>query len=114
MRAKEIFETVESPVPWGSRETLPPSMTIPDMDPYYEYYRFLVTLAGHPSSSSPTRSITRDVPFIIPYTPIEHKWVTSLLKSLGKTPTHLTKKSSIEPTDVNVKSPVRSFKDYDK
>lgn len=114
MRAEEIFESVEAPVPWSAREALPPSMTIPDMDPYYEYYRFLVTLAGHPSTPSPSRSITRDIPFIVPYTPAEHKWVTSLLKSLGKTPAHLTKKPSIEPETVNIKSPVRPFKDYDK
>ena len=113
MKASEIFESTDY-VPWGLRETLPPSMTVPDMDPYYEYYRFLVAIAGYPTNELPTEAMTRDVPFIVPYTPIEHKWTTDILKKLGKAPRHLTKKSSTEQLSVNTKSPIRPFKDYDR
>ena len=114
MRAKELFESEDADLPWGARETLPPSMVVPDMAPYYEFYRFVISLAGYPEKEDmPVPSVMRDVPMIVPYSPAEHDGIMKILKKMGKKPVHLTKKPSIEPTFVHKSSPVRKFKDYD-
>lgn len=115
MRAKDLFESEEADLPWGARETLPPSMIVPDMDPYYEFYRFIINLAGFPErDETPKQSVIRDRPIIVPYTKIEHDAVKKVLKHIGKHPVALTEKPSIEPDFVHKTSPVRKFKDYDK
>jgi hypothetical protein len=115
MKAKELFESENADLPWGSRETLPPAMVVPDMAPYYEFYRFVVSLAGYPEKEDiPMQSVVRDVPIIVPYTKIEHDGVQKMLKKMKKHPIHLTKKPSIEPEFVYKESPVRKFKDYDQ
>lgn len=114
MRAKDLYENKGSTAdtPWKSRETLPPSMSIPDMDPYYEYYRFLTSIAGFPDEYH-KKIIDQDVPVVVPYTPIEHKLAVEMLHKMGKHPKFLTKKNSVEPDGTYTKSPVRPFKDLD-
>ena len=114
MRAKELFESEDADLPWGARETLPPSMVVPDMAPYYEFYRFVIGLAGYPEKENiPVQSVLRDAPIIVPYSPAEHKSIMKILKKMGKHPVHLTRKPSMEPNFVNKNSPVRKFKDYE-
>lgn len=114
MRARDLFESEEADIPWGARETLPPSMIVPDMGAYYEFYRFVISLAGLPENEdTPTQSVVRDVPLIVPYSKIEHDHVQKMLKKMGKHPVHLTKKPSVEPNFVHKNSPVRKFKDYE-
>jgi hypothetical protein len=114
MRAKELFESEQADLPWGARETLPPSMVVPDMGPYYEFYRFVISLAGYPEKEDiPSSSVVRDVPLIVPYSPQEHDSVMKILKKMKKHPVHLTKKPSIEPDFVHKESPVRKFEDLD-
>lgn len=115
MRAKELFESEDADLPWGARETLPPSMVVPDMGPYYEFYRFVINLAGFPEKENiPQQSVVMDVPLIVPYSKIEHDAVKKVLKKIGKNPVHLTKEPSKEPDFVQKNSPVRQFKDYDQ
>lgn len=115
MRAKDLFESEDADLPWGARETLPPSMIVPDLGNYYEFYRFVINLAGFPEKeNTPDKSVIRDVPMIIPYSKIEHDSVEKVLRKMGKHPVHLTKQPSIEPKFVNKNSPVRKFKDYDR
>ena len=115
MRAKELFESDDADLPWGARDTLPPSMVVPDMGAYYEFYRFVISLAGFPAKeNTPKGSVLRDAPIIIPYSKIEYDAVEKVLKKMGKHPKHLTKNPSTEPEFVHKASPVRQFKDYDK
>lgn len=114
MRAQDLFESEDADIPWGARETLPPSMVVPDMGAYYEFYRFVINLAGLPENEDiPNQSVVRDVPLIVPYSQTEHEHVEKMLKKMGKHPVHLTKKPSQEPGFVNKISPVRTFKDYE-
>jgi len=115
MRAKELFEKrlKGADLPAGSREAMPPSMVVPDLDPNYEYYRLLTAIAGLPSDDNiPLNSVLKDKPLIIPYTKIEHEEVMKILAKMEKHPEHLTKAPSIEMDDVHKVSPVRAFKDY--
>lgn len=115
MRAKEIMEGISkaSIVP-SVQEALPPTISVPDMDQYYEYYRFLVAIAGHPSEEIPLQGPIADGTYIAPYTKQELDHVLEVLKKMGKGHKFVTKKPSIELDSVNKVSPVRDFKDYDK
>jgi len=115
MRARELFEKTlkGADLPFGSREALPPSMVVPDLEPNYEYYRLLTALAGMPDDDAiPLNSVLKDKPLIIPYTKIEHDHVMKILSKMDKNPQPLTKAPSIETDDVHKISPVRTFKDY--
>jgi len=115
MRAKEIFEQQEQTFHGGVTEALPPSIVIPGMDPYYEFYRFVISLAGFPANEDPTTmSVARDRPMVVPYSKQELEAVEKILKKHGKKAHYLTKKPSIEKDDTQKVSPVRPFKDYDK
>ena len=110
MRAREIFESTSADLPAGSRDTLPASMMVPDLDPYYEFYRFVIALAGFPNNDIPLDSIVRDQPMIVPYSKQEYEWVTKLLIKMGKHPKSLTHNPSTEMANVHKVSPVREFK----
>jgi len=115
MRAKEIFEQKEKTLHKGVTEALPPSIVIPGMDPYYEFYRFVISLAGFPGNDDPnTMSVVRDHPIVVPYSKQELEAVEKILKKHGKKAEYLTTKPSTEQEDVQKVSPVRPFKDYSK
>jgi len=118
MRIKELMElnmSRDGKIPNVVQETLPPTLTAPDMDQYYEYYRFLVSLAGWPEESNiPSNGPISDGPYIAPYTPQEHEHTIAILKKMGKKIRHVTSKPSIEPDWVNKSSPVRKFEDLDR
>lgn len=115
MRAREIFEQKEKTLHKGVTEALPPSLVIPGMDPYYEFYRFVISLAGFPANDDPnTMSVVRDHPMVVPYSKQELEAVEKILLKHGRKAQYLTTKPSIESDDVNKNSPVRPFKDYDK
>jgi len=115
MRAHELFEKrlTGADLPAGSREAMPASMIVPDLNPYYEYYRLLTALAGLPGDSNiPINSVVKDRPVIVPYTKIEHDHVMKILAKMGKNPQALAKAPSSEMDEIHKISPVRTFKDY--
>jgi hypothetical protein len=115
MRAKEIFESKNyADIPPGAQETMPPTLTVTDMDQYYEFYRFMVAMAGQPDKPIPLEGPVADGAFIAPYTKQELDHVLKLLKRMGKHHKFITKYPSIEPKSTNTDSPVRKFVDYDK
>lgn len=115
MRAKEIFESTNyADIPPGAQETMPPSITVTNMDQYYEFYRFMVAMAGQPDVAIPLEGPVADGVYIAPYSKQELDHVLKLLKRMGKNHKFITKKPSIEPTSTNTMSPVRKFVDLDK
>lgn len=115
MRASEIFESSKkiADVDPMHKETMPPTMVVPDMANPYEWYRFLIAIAGHPSKADiPHESKVKDIPYIAPFTTQEHDAVISMLKLMGKHPDHITVKRSVEPEDTHKSSPVRAYKEY--
>jgi hypothetical protein len=115
MKATEIFEGYEKVnIDYSIQEALPPTISVPDMDQYYEYYRFLVAIAGQPESAIPLQGPIADGTYIAPYTKQEMEHVIDVLNKMGKKHNFVTRKPSIETKNVNKKSPVRVFKDYDE
>lgn len=116
MQIREIFESTNrsSDIPPGAQETMPPALTVTDMDQYYEFYRFMIAMAGQPDTNIPLQGPVADGAFIAPYSKQELDHVLKLLKKMGKHPKFITKHASIEPKSTNTTSPVRKFIDYDK
>jgi hypothetical protein len=113
MKIRDLLESVDrADIPSGMQDTMPPALSVDDMDQYYEYYRFAVAIAGMPENDDiPIRGPINDNPWIAPYTDVEHDHAMKVLRKMGKNPKHLTKKPSTEPSWVNKSSPVRQFKD---
>lgn len=111
MKAKELLESSPADLPHSAREALPPSMVVPDLGPFYEFYRFVVALAGFPQQEIPLASVFKDMPFIIPYSQQEYDAVIEMLKKMGKHPSLFTRKPSTEHPTTHKASPVRQFKD---
>ncbi len=114
MRLIELLESSTAEINPGMQETMPPSFTVPGMDQYYEYYRFLVAIAGFPSRDVPLNGPIKDGPYIAPFSSIEHDHSVQLLKKMGKKIKDITSKPSIEPGSTNTQSPVRKFVDLDR
>lgn len=115
MKLIDLLEDSTADIDDGYRETLPPSFTSPSMDQYYEYYRFLVAIAGMPENGSiPTNGPIKDGPYIVPYSKIERDHSIELLKKMGKSVEFVTSKPSMEPSSTGKASPVRKFVDMDK
>lgn len=112
MKARELLESKPADLPHTAREALPPSMVVPDLGPFYEFYRFVVALAGFPESDVPLSSVFKDMPFIVPYSQQEYDAVTKMLTKMGKHPTLFTKQPSVEHPSTQKASPVRQFKDF--
>jgi hypothetical protein len=113
MKIRELLESSnKAEIASGVQETMPPSLSVEDMDQYYEYYRFAVAIAGMPENEGiPINGPINDNPWIAPYSAAEHDHVMAVLRKMGKNPKHLTRKPSCEPDWVNKSSPVRPFKD---
>jgi len=104
---QKLFESVEADMPETFSHTMPHTMSFPSMDPYYEYYRFVIAMAGHPESNSiPLESPLRNIPLAVAYTPEEFDMIKAVCKRMGKKPSELAYKKSQEPTTVNKVSPV--------
>lgn len=115
MLIKDLLESERATIPPGMQETMPPAMTAPRMDQYYEYYRFLVAIAGLPEKDDiPLKGPIEDGPYFAPYSAIEHDHTVELLKKMGKKVKHLTSKPSNEMIDTQKISPVRKFVDPDE
>lgn len=115
MKIKDLLESSGiAEINPGAQETMPPTFTALGMDQYYEYYRFLVAIAGLPDTGNiPINGPIEDGPYIAPYSKIEHDHSVDVLKKMGKDIRYITKKPSQEMSSNNVVSPVRRFVDPD-
>lgn len=114
MRIKEILESTKiAKLPTAASSAMPSAITSPSMDQYYEYYRFLVAIAGFPDKDTALDGPIQDGPLLVPYSQIEHDHSVALLKKMGKSPKFLNAAGSSELEKRNVVSPVRKFVDPD-
>lgn len=114
MRIKDLLEAKSAPFPPGATETLPPSFTVPSLDKYYEYYRFLIAVAGMPEETQiPLNGPIGDGVYITPYSEVERKHSLDILKKMGRKVVPITRNPSMEPADSHSVSPVRPFIDPD-
>ena len=84
-----------------------PSMVLHDMDPGYDYYRFMSIIAGDKDSEMPSHhEHFNNTPFALAYTPEEHEMLIRGLKRMGRKHKQVTNHKSEEHTSTNNTSPV--------
>ncbi len=96
-------------LPANFRHTMPQTLSFEDMDMYYEFYRFVVALAGTPDQDVPPVAHMRDVPIAVAYTKAEHDMIQRAAKRMGFSSTELAYEGSKELPDTYTKSPVMKF-----
>jgi hypothetical protein len=85
--------------------TMNPSLVLTDMDPGYDYYRFMMTVAASPNDV-PVETHLKAVPFSMPYTKQDEDMLHHALKRMGKNHSHITSDWASEPKSTNNTSPV--------
>ena len=110
MRAKEFITEEADNVPHTAKSALNGMVTMPDMDGFYEFYRFMTMTAGEPDHKIPPSGKLRDKPTSLPYSNIEMDMVKKSAGRMGKTVVPLTPKGHQEPTDTNKNSPLANIK----
>jgi hypothetical protein len=95
----------------GIRHTLPKTVLFPDMNSYYEYYKFVTAMASHPEIDNvPEEPLPlRDVPMAVAYTPQEYDMILATAKRMGKKTQEIAFHGSHEPPGGNIESPVMKF-----
>ena len=107
MRANEFVIEAKGKANPEHTGTMQPSMVVHDMDPGYDYYRFMNVVAAHPHHKAPhDHHHFRDHPFVSAYTDQEVEMLNNSIKGLGHKVKWLTKTKGVEPTSTNKSSPV--------
>ena len=111
MRLRDIIVETESDLPMGVRNTLPRTVILPDMDLYYDFYRFVSDMACHPEieGTPKKRRSLRDVPLVVAYTPQEYEMVKAVAERMGQRMEEIAFEGSQEPPGGNTVSPVAKF-----
>jgi hypothetical protein len=107
VRLKEIkLNKDTAPMPDGTYDHLPRSLSVVGADAYYDFYRLLISMAGLPDSDLPVKSVIADFPFACAYTPEEQEMIERTLKRHGHTPRYHSSEGSREAPTVNKVSPL--------
>lgn len=112
---QDLNESTDEPLHHSIKHTMPHSVVIPEMDEYYEYYRFATAMAAHPELENSHANFTkfRDNPIAIAYTPQEMDMIMATAKRLGFTPKDVAFNKSEEAPGGNTVSPVMRFNGFD-
>lgn len=113
MKIKDLLESRVATFPTVATSALPGVISSPGMDQYYDYYRFLVALAGFPEKDIAVDGPVHDGPVITPYTSIEQEHSIRMLQKMGKSVKFHNISGSHETEKRNTVSPVRKFVDPD-
>ena len=106
MRAKDFIpEEKTKDVHPEQKAVMNPSLVLTDMDPGYDYYRFLMHAAASPTDV-PVDTVFKASPFAMPYTPQEEEMLHHGLGKMGKKHKHISPDDSREPDGTNAVSPV--------
>lgn len=109
MRAKEFVNEDKNNLPPNAKTAMNRMVVMPDMDMFYEYYRFMNMTAGEPEEKIPATGMLRDVPVALPYTEAEMVMINNAAKRMGRRVIDISKKGS-EAKETNTSSPVASIK----
>lgn len=112
MRLKDLETTLNENMPVNVKHALPHGVIVPDMDLYYEFYKFVTNMACHPELENGNfdKSAMRDVPFAIAYTPQEFEMIKATAQRMGFDIEEVAFKGSSEPPETNTASPVMTYK----
>ena len=95
---------------------MPTTVAFPDLDPYYDFYRFVVAMAGQPDPEQfkEDPKYLKNIPVAVAYTDAEREMIEQVARHAGIKHTVLTLGSSRELPDTNTKSPVARRYSMDK
>lgn len=109
MRAKE-FLTEQEMQPYDEKR-LGNIMIIPELDQFYDFYRFMIAVAQSPEQM---RDFNKETwinrPSAVTYTKEDEAILKRGLKALGKNGKWLHNDAATEPTDTNKASPIAKVK----
>jgi hypothetical protein len=108
---KPLQENIGGDIPMGIRRTLPATFVIPDLDSFYEYYRFVTALACYPDMGDEFKSdlMMKDMPLLVAYTPQEEETIKAVAKRLGYEAKDISFGRPQEEDGANTVSPVMKF-----
>ena len=109
MRAKEFISEDRNNLPPNAKTAMNRMVVMPDMDMFYEYYRFMTMTAGEPEEKIPATGVLRDSPAALPYSEAEMTMINNAAKRMGRTVKDISKKGG-ESKETNNTSPVASIK----
>lgn len=113
MRLKDLKPLNEGndKMPHSYKHTMPQSVIIPEMDLYYEFYKFVTNMACHPELENQIDgdNAMRDVPVAVAYTPQEFEMIKATAERMGFDLSTVAFQKSQEPPDTHVASPVMKF-----
>jgi len=93
--------------------TSPGAMAIDNLDKYYDLYRMGMIMAGGPTQDiADEESYIANSPILSGYTDEDDEKIKYAAKRLGGRIRNIAPPGSQEPTDTNIKSPVKAFKGY--
>ena len=92
-----------------TKSTMNPALCFTDMDPGYQYYRFMMQAAASPNDIPAAASLSA-TPFAMPYTKEDEEMLYHALKRMGKKHKHITPTRGKDPDSTHSKSPVASIK----
>ena len=96
-------------VPADHKATMNPSLCFTDMDPGYQFYRFMMQAAASPNDI-PITTTVKSIPFAMPYTEQDEEMLHHALKRMGKKHTHITPSKGADPKSNHTVSPVAQVK----
>jgi len=87
---------------------MPTTVAFPDLDPYYDFYRFVVAMAGQPDPEQfkEDPKYLKNIPVAVAYTDAERDMIEQVARHAGIKHTVLTLGNSRELPDTNTRSPV--------
>lgn len=106
MRLREFVAEEHNNLPDNAEPILSRLVVMPAMNPYYDYYRFMIMTAGEPDEKIPPSGTLRDVPAALVYTKEEMQMITNALKRTGHKAKFVAGAGSEEPADTNNVSPI--------
>ena len=110
MRAREFLKEDADNLQPTHKSAIDDMISIPNMDAYYEFYRFMNLTAGEPEGKITPTGKLRDTPVALPYTDHDLEMIKRAAKKMGKTITQLTPNGSNELDGTNKNSPVAKIK----
>jgi len=105
MRAKEFIAEDRNNLSPTAKSALSRMVVMPDMDMFYEYYRFMTMTAGEPEEKIPPTGKLRDNPVALPYTDAEMTMIKNAASRMGRKVSEITD-SGRELDGTNTTSPV--------
>lgn len=110
MRAREFMtEETHTNLHSYQEKALSGAKVFPNMDQYYELYRFGIAMAGspdYPEDAPDASGPAGNHPTTLSYSKADEEIIQRALKKVGKSDHQLTSAGSSEPDDTNRVSPV--------